>query len=349
VFDCPIHRASKDIPFVVVHPEHEAAIDHDAEAVQPFGDSGVIAAEILPFIAAGEIAGGERFESHEETSKSSGRRALDQIAAENRIDRGRALEQPAHPAHALEQRFAESSVAQQMVVEKIEMPARQPIDFRQRLVHTLRVERAAAVKERVLVTEVAMLRTTPGDDDGVRDEIAAAINEVAADRWDAIKRATGRGAIYGRGMAGTEIGKKLGKRLIAGPEKYGVCVPRCLIRQRRDVQTTQRHERTQSPIPIRQPIRTPGVGDVHLKDNQVRQVRPPLIRLRPSAEASREGGWAVNVLIVDDGLIVRSQIGRERGQAERREQGILDGPEIRAGRLGQRGQHEPHTQRALHG
>ena len=52
--------------------------------------------------------------------------ALDQVVAQDRVDGGCALEQPIHAAHAVEQRAPESSIAQQMIVEKIEMAARQP-------------------------------------------------------------------------------------------------------------------------------------------------------------------------------------------------------------------------------
>jgi len=38
--------------------------------------------------------------------------ALDQIATQNGVHRGRALEQPAHPAHAFKERLRKAAVAQ---------------------------------------------------------------------------------------------------------------------------------------------------------------------------------------------------------------------------------------------
>ena len=60
---------------------------------------------------------------------------------------------------------AEAAVAEQVVVEKVEVTPRQPRDLGQRVVDALRVERSAAGKERVLVAEVAMLRAAARDDD----------------------------------------------------------------------------------------------------------------------------------------------------------------------------------------
>ena len=53
------------------------------------------------------------------------------------------------------------------------MPARQPLDLGERVVDALRVERSAALEERVLVAEVAVLRTAARDDDRVGHEVAA--------------------------------------------------------------------------------------------------------------------------------------------------------------------------------
>ena len=71
------------------------------------------------------------------------------------------------PRMPVEQRRREAAVAEQMVVEEIEMTAWQPLDLGQRIVHALGVERTAAFEEGVLVAEVAVLRTPAGDDDRV--------------------------------------------------------------------------------------------------------------------------------------------------------------------------------------
>ena len=83
------------------------------------------------------------------------------------------------------------AVAEEMVIEKVEMASRQAVDFGESFVDTLRVETSAALKERVLVAEVAVLRTAARDDDGIGNEIRGATDEVAANRRNAFERATG--------------------------------------------------------------------------------------------------------------------------------------------------------------
>ena len=51
----PVHRAPEHVLIVIVHPEDKAAIDHDAEIVQPFRDRRVVTAEILPLVAGLEV------------------------------------------------------------------------------------------------------------------------------------------------------------------------------------------------------------------------------------------------------------------------------------------------------
>ena len=51
------------------------------------------------------------------------------------------------------------------------MTARQPFDLRESFIDTLRVKAAAALKEGILVAEVAMLGTTAGDHDGVGHKV----------------------------------------------------------------------------------------------------------------------------------------------------------------------------------
>src|SRR5207302_1558525 len=121
------------------------------------------------FVAGGEVGGIERLEADEETAQSGFRRPLDDVAAQDGIDGRGALEEPSHPAHAVEQRRRESAVAEQVIVEKVEMPSRQPVDLRQRVVDALGVERASMLEERVLVAEVAVLRTAACDDDRIRN------------------------------------------------------------------------------------------------------------------------------------------------------------------------------------
>ena len=69
------------------------------------------------------------------------------------------------------------------------MAAGQAFDFGERVVDALRVEAAAALEERILVAEVAVLRTAARDDDGVGNEVGGAADEIAANRRNALERA----------------------------------------------------------------------------------------------------------------------------------------------------------------
>jgi hypothetical protein len=243
------------------------------------------------------------------------------IRSPRRIDDGRrALEQTIHAAHAAEERRGEAAIAEQVVVEKVEMPARQPRDLRQRIVDALRVERSAAGEERVLVAEVTMLRAAARHDDGVGDEIAAALNEIAADGRDAVQRPARGRSVDLPGPAGAEVGEELREGLLARTEKDRISVRRRLVRQRRDVQAAERDERSPRAVVIGETVGAVGVGDVDLDDDQVRTV----VGVEP-----------LDVLVDNHGVVVGRQIRGERGEAERREQRVLDRTPVRAGRFGQ--------------
>ena len=92
-----------------------------------------------------------------------------------------------------------------------------------------------------------------------------------------------------RGMTGAKIREELRKRLIAGSEKDGIGVRRRFVRQRRNMQAAQRHEHAQRPVPVRQPIRAAGVGDVDLDDDQIRQIR--------SADPANRAAWTCSSTI----------------------------------------------------
>jgi len=115
---------------------------------------------------------------------------LDEIAAQDRVDGCGPLKETAHSAHAVKERPCEPLVAEQMIVQEVQMTAGQAFDLGQRRVDTLRVERSTSRKECVLVAEVAMLRAPACYHDRVRDEVAAAFDEVAPDGRDAIERST---------------------------------------------------------------------------------------------------------------------------------------------------------------
>src|SRR5207247_11430295 len=133
-FDSPIHRTREDVAVVSVQSEDEAAIDHDAEAVESADYFTVIPAEVLPLAGALEATTRERFEPHKQTSQTGGGRLFDQIIAQNRVDSRRSLKDAAHPLHAAEQLARESWIPKEMIVQKVEVPPRQARNFSQRVV-----------------------------------------------------------------------------------------------------------------------------------------------------------------------------------------------------------------------
>jgi hypothetical protein len=94
-----------------------------------------------------------------------------------------------HALHAGEERLGKAAVAEQVVVEEVEMAAGEAVDLGQGVVDTLGVEAFATLKECVLVTEVAVLRAAARDDDGIRHEIVTSPDEVAANGRNALQGA----------------------------------------------------------------------------------------------------------------------------------------------------------------
>ena len=150
---------SKTDGVVVVHAEDEAPVDHHAEVVQPTdqpphsrgGGSGTSA-------APARLAADQRFEADEQAAQPRLDGPLQEIRRQHRIDGARRLPQTAHAAHAVEERRREAPVAEEMVVEEVEMAARQTVDLGERRIDRLGVERTAPFEERLLVTEVTDVR-----------------------------------------------------------------------------------------------------------------------------------------------------------------------------------------------
>jgi len=120
--------------------------------------------------------------------------------------------------------------------------------------------------------------------------------------------------------------------VLTGADEDGVRVRRRLVRQRRDVQPAHRHEHTPPAVPVGELVRAPSGRDVRLDDHQVGSVVLDV--------------EALDVLVEDPHLVVVAQIAGQRGEAERRKQRVLDGPEERALRLRQRGQDHRHSHTA---
>ena len=125
--------------------------------------------------------------------------------------------------------------------------------------------------------------------------------------------------------AGAEVFKKLREGLIAGTEKDDVGVRSGFCGKRGDVETAKADKGADAAVVVGDLVRAVCVGDVDLDDDEVGRV----------VERER-----LDVLVDDDDLVVRREIGSERGEAEGREQRVLDGTPVRIGSLSKRGQDE---------
>src|SRR2546422_11682256 len=83
--DGPVYSAGKDVAVISVQAEDEAAVDHDAEAVESADHFAVVPAEVLPLPCALEAPARKRLESHEQTSQTGGGRLFHQIIAQNPV------------------------------------------------------------------------------------------------------------------------------------------------------------------------------------------------------------------------------------------------------------------------
>jgi hypothetical protein len=207
-----------------------------------------------------------------------------------------------------------------VIVEEVQMAARQSGNLRQRSVDTLRVKRAPAGEERVLVAEIAVHRASASDDDRVRNEIEAPLDQIAADGRNLIQRSAGGRLIHAARMTAAEVLEKLRERLLTRAEEDGVRVMGRLLREGSHVQSTERDESTPRAIRVGQPIRAIRVGDVDLNDDEVRTI---------------VGGQGLDVLVDEHRLVVGPQVRGKRREAKRREKRILDRPPEGTCRLGQ--------------
>jgi hypothetical protein len=163
--------------------------------MQAAGNGLVVAAKVLALVAALQVLRRERLKADEDAAQPrsppharSGRRAR-----WNPPSRRPETAAPCPSCHQTALR--KTPVAEQMIVEKIEMASRQPVDLRQRIVHPLCVESLPTLKERILVTEVAMLRASARHHDGIRHQIIVAPDEIAAHRRKTLQRAPPRGGV----------------------------------------------------------------------------------------------------------------------------------------------------------
>jgi hypothetical protein len=192
VFNGPVNCAPEHVFPIAIHSEDKAAIDHDAKGMKPIGNCLIVAAEVLPLVALSQILRCERLKADEEAAQSRFGCTLDQVAAQNGINRCGALKQTPHPLHTGEQSFRKPSIAQQMIIEKVEMAPRQPLYLCQRILNSLGIETPSTLKEGILIAKVAMLGAPSRHHDRVRHQVRRAPDEIAANRRNPLQRAACR-------------------------------------------------------------------------------------------------------------------------------------------------------------
>ena len=144
VLDRPLDRPLEHRLVVAVHAEDEAAVDHHAAGRAGDGSPARSrGAGSDTCRCSTRFVGVERFEPDEEAAQARVHGLLEQTGREHGVDRAGGLPETAHAAHAVEQRRGEAAVAEQVIVEKVEMTAGQPLDLGERRVDGLRVERLA--------------------------------------------------------------------------------------------------------------------------------------------------------------------------------------------------------------
>ena len=229
--DGPLHRPLEDRGVVLVEAEHEARVHHDAEVVQAADGLPVVPAQVLPLALRAQALGAERLEAHEQAAQAAGDGLLEEAGTQHRVHRARGLPEPPHPPHPVEERLGEGGVAEEVVVEEVEVPPGQALDLRERLLDRLHVEGAPAREEAVLVAEGAGVRAPARDHERVGDEVEIAADEVAAHARQAGEGARLR-AVDGPRPPGSEVGEEARPGLLRRAEDDRVRVARGLARGR---------------------------------------------------------------------------------------------------------------------
>src|SRR5262245_53281063 len=123
-----------------------------------------------------QVGGADRLEPDEQTAEPGVACPFEQTRRQNRLDGARGLPEATHPGHAVEEGTGEGRVAEEVVVEEVEVATGEAIDLGQSIVDRLRVELAATLEEGGFVAEVAGMGASAGNDDRVRNEVEPALN-----------------------------------------------------------------------------------------------------------------------------------------------------------------------------
>src|SRR5262245_31635169 len=147
----------------------------------------------------------------------------EQVRLKHGVDRARCLPKSSHAAHAVEESSREVSVAEEMVVEEVQMPPGKSLDLAKRTVHSLGVERAPTLEECLLVTEVTNIRTSARNHDGIWNQVEMTLDEIPTNRRQTCESARLR-LIAFCGITGAIFLQKLRPGVLAGAKEDSVGV-----------------------------------------------------------------------------------------------------------------------------
>jgi len=291
-------------------------------------DGGGVLPELLAFPLRPQVALVEALEPDEEAAEPAPGGAPQQPGLEDRTDRSRRLPQAAHPLEPVEEGDGVGRIAEEVVVEKIEVPSRQQGDLRERPVDRPGIEGRPASEEGGLVAEPAPVRAAARDHDRVGNQVEGAPDEVAP-RHRRFLEGSPAGTIDAAGDARPEVPEELRPSVLPGAQEEGVGVRRSLAGERGDMQPPETDMHPAGAVMVRDPVGPAGGGDVDLDGDQVRAV----------LQVER-----LHVLVADRGLVVGIEVTRQGGQSQGGEEAVLDGAPEGAPGLGERGQDQfdPH-------
>ncbi len=180
--DRPGDGALEDGGVVLIHAEDEAGVDHHAQGVQAADGLFVRVAlpQVMRFALLAQVLGVEALEADEERAQPASGGFFQQAGLQNGAHGGGGLPDASHAAHAFEQRRGEARVAEQVIVQEVEVAPGQALDLPQGGVDGLRVKRSAALEEGVFVAEIAVVRAAARDDQRVGHQVEVTLDQVAA-------------------------------------------------------------------------------------------------------------------------------------------------------------------------
>src|SRR3990172_2688001 len=203
----------------------------------------------------------------------------------------------------------------------------QSVDFTKRIIYLLRVERLPPGEERILVAEVAAVRASTRDNDGIGNKVKTPLDEIPPHRRHSLQRTRHRPVQFLRHTTPV-VRQKAWPSVLPRPNKDGVPVLRGLKGHRGYMQATQAHMHAATSVVVCDLIGSIRRSDVHLDNYQVGRI----------FEIHH-----FHMLVLNPHLVTRIQVPGQCRQPQRREQRVLDRPPERALCLRKRRQYHFHS------